>query len=200
MQRTVSLILRRWTLLLALGAISLLPSIASAAPSGSHLLYLIGIRAYVGAKSASMLYLEASGMELDYALARINVEDMELVASELAPWLDRVAAMPAADAVTIADEIVAMRERAASSLKRATAIRELLTQSTEDEVPAAGGPAMNDSMLVSPELAAQLAARCREIFFDFAIIQRQLKSAETKLGVPLPIDPPVPEGGPRPAR
>ncbi len=200
MQRTVSLILRRWTLLLALGAISLFPSNASAAPSGSHLLYLIGIRAYVGAKSASMLYQEASGTELDYELARINVEDMELAASELSPWLDQVAAMPAADAVTIADEIVAMRERAASSLKRATAIRELLSASRPDEVEASTNAAPGDSMTVPPELAAQLAARCREIFFDFAIIQRQLKSAETKLGVPLPIDPPVPEGGPQPAR
>lgn len=182
-------------LLASLAITALVPAVAAATPHHAHFHYMIGIRAYAGSKNAAMLYQEATAGDLDLRLALINATEMERLANEIAPWVDRVAATPADEAALIADEIVAFRERDTSALKRATELRSWI----EPTVAKAGGES-TEAVPCSAELSTKIAQRAQEIFYDFAMILRSHKSAETKLEIPIPPDPPVPAGGPVPAK
>jgi hypothetical protein len=162
----------------------------------SQLYYLVDVRAAAGARTASALYLAATESELDLDLARVNADEMVRLAGELSVWVERIAATPAAEAAQIADPIVEERARVASAEKRSAELRDWIAAAASVE-----GRSDADSLAPpSAGLGVKIAARAAELYYDFAIIQRQEKIAEAILRVPTPREPPVPPGGPIPAR
>lgn len=184
---------RRVKWMVALAPLLLSTRAGASDPSLAH--HMLGLNAMLGSRGSAILYQEASGDSLDLHLALAGAQTLERAALDLSTWLGRVANGPPAQAIAVADEIAVMLERSASALKRTQELK----QWVESRIAAEGGgePARAQA---TPELREKIAHRCQETFYDFALISRQEKIAETKLDLVYPPEPPVPEGGPTPAK
>lgn len=166
------------------------PSVAT--PHQAHLHYMIGVRAYAGSKNAAMLYHEAIAPGLDLSLSLINAREMGRLAAEITPWVERIATESGEDATLIADELSIMRTRAASAQVRSAELEQWIAPLV--------GTSTTPVPTTDDALQRKVVARAGEIFYDFTMILRQHKSAETRLGIPIPPDPPIPSGGSTPAK
>ncbi|MBK8229743.1 MAG: hypothetical protein IT349_19690 [Candidatus Eisenbacteria bacterium] len=177
---------------LALLALVTGPTPSAATPHQAHLHYMIGVRAYAGSKNAAMLHHEAIAPGLDLSLSLVNAREMGRLAAEIAPWVERIAKESGDEATLIADELSIMRTRAASAKAR--------SEELESWIAPLVGQAATPLLAADDELQRRVVSRAGELFYDFTMILRQHKSAETRLGIPIPPDPPIPSGGSTPAK
>ena len=157
---------------------------ANATPHDAHLHYQIGVRANAGGRHAAIVHLEAGASAFDAALARDDTRQMRTLALEIESRVARIERNPTrADADSIAPELRSMAENARAAARLATALEASL-----DSLAGKTG--------VRRETALPLvAARARELFATFKCILAAHKRAETKLGIPMPPDPPAPPAG-----
>ncbi len=174
----------RRALLIAGVAGVLLANGAWATANHAHHHYHMGIRAYAGSKHATMLHHELSEPGWNLVLARDNALEMETLAHEIERRADELThVISDEEAVLISVDVARMSLTARQARRDAAELGVWLDDAIAEDERSADEQA---------ELDTRVRERTRVLFAAFKTILKAHKTAETKLGIPVPADPPEP--------
>jgi hypothetical protein len=145
-----------------------------------------------GCRHAAMLHLEAANPGCDPVLARENAADMERLGAELVARGDRLTALlSAGEAELIGEEMATMRALALTARLLAAELGVWIDTALVGQSPssAAQQPSFDAA------LQARIVDRSSELFFCFSELLDAHKTAERRLGIPAPPDPPATGAG-----